>query len=211
MTRGKTSPVAMAMSWIVPISRRRRRAPACPACGSGRSYVLPPAGGGAPTTVGLGATGVSGHPRRPPHDSAGSPGPRDCEVSLRSSSHGDRSDNEKDPSSACRTRGRSRRGTHARPRMTGRRPRRRAPSLVLWFGTVRRRARTRCHARGRRPAAVPATLAFALSRRGLFYPLASLDISGQWPVFEQEPLWRYGSSRCACSRAPRSCCPRVDA
>lgn len=33
----------------------------------------------------------------------------------------------------------------------------------------------------------PATLAFALSRRGLFYPLASLDISGQWPVFEQEP------------------------
>ena len=34
---------------------------------------------------------------------------------------------------------------------------------------------------------VPATLSFALSRRGLFYPLASLDISGQWPVFGQEP------------------------
>ncbi len=37
------------------------------------------------------------------------------------------------------------------------------------------------------PLRGPATLAVPLSRGGLFYPLASLDISGQWPVFEQEP------------------------
>ena len=62
-------------------------------------------------------------------------------------------------------------------------------SLVvdLALSDVGRAARGVADAAGVPASQIPATLAFALSRRGLFYPLASLDISGQWPVFEQEP------------------------
>ena len=62
-------------------------------------------------------------------------------------------------------------------------------SLVvdLALSDVGRAARGVADAAGVPASTIPATLAFALSRRGLFYPLASLDISGQWPVFEQEP------------------------
>ena len=62
-------------------------------------------------------------------------------------------------------------------------------SLVadLALSDVGRAARGVADAAGVPASTIPATLAFALIRRGLFYPLASLDISGQWPVFEQEP------------------------
>ena len=62
-------------------------------------------------------------------------------------------------------------------------------SLVvdLALSDVGRAARGVVDAAGVPASEIPATLAFALIRRGLFYPLASLDISGQWPVFEQEP------------------------
>jgi len=33
----------------------------------------------------------------------------------------------------------------------------------------------------------PATWGFALCRRNLAWPLASLDVSDQWPVFIQPP------------------------
>ncbi len=95
---------------------------------------------------------------------------------------GNSADDEKRPL-ICET------GTSLRraPRTTRHQARRTvAPSLVCGFGTVRRRAHENLVRRGS-AFAVPATLAFPLSRGGLLYPLASLDISGQWPVFEQEP------------------------
>ncbi len=45
------------------------------------------------------------------------------------------------------------------------------PPLWSSFGTAERRSFT-----------APATLSDALGRRRLVYPLASLDVSGQWPV-----------------------------
>ena len=45
----------------------------------------------------------------------------------------------------------------------------------LSFGTARRRVH------------LPATLSGALSRPGLVYPLASLDVSGQWLISTQLP------------------------
>ena len=49
--------------------------------------------------------------------------------------------------------------------------------MPLWwsFGTV-----------GREGTYIPATLSRALSRPRLVYPLVSLDISGQWPVFHTD-------------------------
>ena len=46
------------------------------------------------------------------------------------------------------------------------------PPHWLSFGTARRRD----------GASIPATLREALSRLPLVYPLASFDVSGQWPV-----------------------------
>ena len=50
-------------------------------------------------------------------------------------------------------------------------------SWPLWlsFGTA-----------GREGTCIPATLSEALSRPHLVYPLASLDVSGQWPVFHAD-------------------------
>ena len=74
----------------------------------------------------------------------------------------------------------------------------RPSSEVLALSDV---GRTHPRAAGMPAFAVPATLAVPLSRGGLFYPLASLDISGQWPVFEQEPHLNGWSSLSCCQRA----------
>jgi len=168
--------------------------------------VLPPSGGARGGSAQRGALRSAG-PRVVPAGLAGVPspartsregaGPTDLEVSRRSLSIGYRSDNTKRPlrprvdeGSACsRAPMRSSARAHeARPRLScSARPDsslpRRKDLALSDVGCARCFSATRWDC----PPHDPATLAFALSRRGLFYPLASLDISGQWPVFEQEP------------------------
>ena len=156
----------------------------------------------------------------PPTSSGGARrGSTDCEVSRRPLSSGYRTDDTKKPLRPQGTRGSgARTGPRAgrRARRQGRARRQVSPltSLVvdLALSDVGRAARGVADAAGVPASQIPATLAFALSRRGLFYPLASLDISGQWPVFEQEPH-RNGrsvtSSSCQCRAASRPSAPIV--
>ena len=137
--------------------------------------------------------------------SGGTSRPRYCGVSRRSLSSGYRSDGIRKPLCPSRTRGSDGVCRHTvrgpgsplgRARLISSRCSH-PWSLDLALSDVGRATRGVVDAMGSCPICgagrfraeprSPATLAFALSRRGLFYPLASLDISGQWPVFEQEP------------------------
>ncbi len=157
----------------LPPSRARRTAAGQP-CREPRS---PGSSGGAPS---------KGH-----RDSGGARrGSTDCVVSRRPLSSGYRTDGTKKP---LRPRGTRGSGACASTRAEAQYRACRQVSLLtslvvdLALSDVGRAARGVADAAGVPASQIPATLAFALSRRGLFYPLASLDISGQWPVFEQEP------------------------